>query len=75
MQGKRLSNCLIAALLAWARSPRGSVRLVVRRNRCGRWHVLWRDGERLFEFYGRGASQRTYLQNLLYRGEVREVKA
>lgn len=74
MQGKRLSNCLIAALLAWARSPL-SVRLVVRRNRCGRWHVLWRVAGRLFEFYGRGASQRTYLQNLLYRGEVREVKA
>lgn len=72
MPGKYLSNCLCSAIAAWLRDPL-AVRLIVRRNRCGRWHVLWRRRGKIFEFYGRGASSRTYLQNLLYRGEVRQV--
>lgn len=68
------SNCLLAALAAWARHPRTTAMRLIR-NRAGRWHVVWeRDGLR-FEFYAPGRSRMTYLQNLLYRGRVREITA
>lgn len=74
MQADRLSNCLVAAVAAGVRS-RGACRLVLRRNRCGRWHVMWRHGGRLFEFYAKGRASKPYWRNVVYRGTVREVKA
>ena len=65
-------NCLIVALAAVLKD--GS-RLYWKRNKVGRVHFYWRtkDGRR-WEFYKRGASSRSYLQNAIYIGEIRETR-
>ena len=69
-----ISNCLLAAVAAWLRHPR-TTRIRVVRNRARRRHVVWeRDGQR-YEFHVPGRSSKTYLQNALYRGEVRAIKS
>lgn len=67
-----VGNCVLCALAAWVKRPL-TTRLVMRRNRCGRWHVMWRRDGALFEFYAPGRSGKTYCQNLLYRGVVRKI--
>lgn len=64
-------NCLLVALLGSI--PPGA-RLHGKRNRSNRLHFYWTDRSgRSWEFYKKGASTRTYLQNLLYVGEVRRA--
>lgn len=64
-------NCLIVSL-AMAALPGNHLR--VKRNRLGRWHVFWSDEQgREFEFYKKGASGKTYLQNAFYVGEIKRV--
>lgn len=66
-----LGNCLIVAIVGAAVS-RGHVRRA--RNRAGRWHYYWTDPNGLaFEFYGAGASQRSYSGNALYIGHVKRA--
>lgn len=64
-------NCLVCAILAWALAP-SRTRVRALRNRRGRLHFYWtRDGRR-YEFHAPGRSTKTYLQNSLYVGRVRE---
>lgn len=44
------------------------------RNRCGRLHWIWIKDGKSYEFYAQGRASKPYWQNLLYFGEVREVK-
>lgn len=65
-------NCLIVALI-YAEVPGNRLRM--KRNRMGRWHFYWTDADgRDWEFYRKGASGRTYLQNALYVGEIKRTK-
>lgn len=72
MSGDRMcwGNCLVVAVGAWLREP-GRVRLCAQRNKAGRWHIFWQRDGRNHEFYAPGRSQRTYLQNIIYRGRIR----
>lgn len=64
-------NCLVVSLIA---SVKPGNKLRCDRNRMGRWHVFWQDSSgRSWEFYKKGASGRTYLQNSLYIGEIRRT--
>lgn len=66
------ANCLVVALIAAAAGC--SVHCM--RNRSGRRHWFWRDGNgRAFEFYRKGASRLSYLQLSVYLGEVRRAPA
>jgi hypothetical protein len=69
----RLGNCLACALLAWARNP-FATSILLRRNRYGRWHVLWCTDGRVYEFYAKGRACKNYLQNFAYRGITRLVE-
>lgn len=61
-------NCLCVSLIA-AALPGNKLKIC--RNRSGRMHFYWRDKYgRSWEFYKKGASQRTYLKNSIYVGEV-----
>lgn len=65
-------NCLIVSL---AMSIVPGRRLQVKRNRMGRLHFFWKAADgRSWEFYKRGASGKTYLQNSFYIGEIKEVR-
>lgn len=66
------SNCLVWAL--WAKLRNRKRRIVCVRNARGRrhWQVIGVDGSR-WEWYAKGASQRSYLANLWYRGEAKRV--
>lgn len=65
-------NCLLMAMLACL----FGYRFASMRNRTGRLHFFWRDGEgRAFEFYKAGASRRTYLQNAFYFGSIKRAPA
>ena len=63
----KLSNCYIEAWRAKRRNPAVIIRAV--RNKAGRKHWQWIEDGQVYEFYGKGASQRSYLGNLLYRGK------
>ena len=64
-------NCLLVSLLMAARPGN---RMRTKRNRMGRLHFYWSDAQgRSWEFYKRGASGRTYIQNAVYFGEIRRV--
>ena len=64
-------NCLVVSLIA-ASLPGN--RLATKRNRMGRRHFYWKDRQgRSWEFYKRGASGKTYLQNSFYIGEIKRV--
>lgn len=66
-------NCVLVAFAAWSVHPRNT-RIKVTRNRAGRFHIYWeRDGRR-FEFYTPGASNCSYLRNLVRVGSIREIK-
>lgn len=66
-----IGNCLVCALIAWARHPR-EVSIHFMRNSKRRWHCYWmRDGVR-YEFYAKGRSSKSYLRNLIYFGVVRK---
>jgi hypothetical protein len=63
-------NCFLVALLCGG----SNVRLM--RNRRGRVHFYWvRSDGQAYEFYKKGASQRGYLRNALYVGEIRPAPA
>lgn len=65
-------NCILVALY-FSFVPGN--RLRVKRNRAGRWHYYWTDRSgRSWEFYKKGASSRTYLQNAFYLGEIRRAR-
>jgi hypothetical protein len=65
-------NCLLVSL-AMAAIPGN--RLCKKRNRMGRMHFYWSSADgRSWEFYKRGASGKTYLQNSFYIGEIKEVR-
>lgn len=66
------SNCLVWAL--WAKLRNRKRRIVCVRNVRGRrhWQVIGVDGSR-WEWYAKGASQRSRLANLWYRGEAKKV--
>lgn len=66
------SNCLVWAL--WAKLRNRSRRIVCIRNVRGRrhWQVIGVDGSR-WEWYAKGASQRSRWANLWYRGEAKKV--
>ena len=64
-------NCLIVSIIA-AAFPGNALKW--KRNRLGRVHFYWKDKKgRSWEFYKRGASGKTYLQNSLYIGEVKRI--
>ena len=64
-------NCLIVSLIM-AAIPGNKLR--TKRNRMGRMHFYWQDRQgRSWEFYKRGASGRTYLQNSFYLGEIKRI--
>jgi hypothetical protein len=64
-------NCLLIAILASCKP--GNV-LQWKRNASGRMHVYWKDQYgHAWEFYKKGASKRTYLQNAFYVGEIKRV--
>lgn len=64
-------NCLLVAMLGAI--PPGA-RLHGTVNQSGRRHFYWTDRHGFsWEFYKKGASSRTYLQNLLYIGEIRRT--
>jgi len=65
--GNRLCVAFIAALRPGTRFRTG-------RNRMGRLHFYWTDRHgKSWEFYKKGASRRTYLQNSLYIGEIKRI--
>lgn len=66
------SNCLVWAV--WCKVRNRKRRIVCVRNVRGRrhWQVIGVDGSR-WEWYAKGASQRSRLANLWYRGESRKV--
>ena len=65
-------NCLIVSFIA---SLKPGNRLLTKRNRLGRLHFFWESSDsRRWEFYKRGASGNTYLQNSLYVGEIKEIR-
>lgn len=70
LQGR--SNCLVWAL--WAKARNWKRKVVCVRNSRGRrhWQVIGVDGSR-WEWYAKGASQRSRLANLWYRGEAKKV--
>ena len=64
-------NCLCVALVA---SLRLGSRFRMKRNRLGRWHFFWTDRRGYsWEFYKKGSSGRTYIQNALYVGEIKRT--
>lgn len=64
-------NCLVVSIVA---SLRPGTRFRMDRNRMGRWHFFWTDAEgRSWEFYKKGASGKTYLQNSFYVGEIKRT--
>jgi hypothetical protein len=64
-------NCLLVSLIA---SSLPGNRLRTKRNRMGRLHFYWQDRNgHSWEFYKRGASGLTYLQNSLYIGEIKRT--
>lgn len=65
------ANCLVVALVA---SLRHGSKFRMERNRKGRWHFFWTDRYGFsWEFYCKGASSKSYLQNALYIGEIRRT--
>jgi hypothetical protein len=66
------SNCLIAALAAFISSP-AKTRIRFSRNVSGRWHCTWTKNGCEYEFYAKGRSQKSYLQNIVYIGRVRKI--
>lgn len=70
VQGR--SNCLVWAV--WCKVRNRKRRIVCVRNARGRrhWQVVGVDGSR-WEWYAKGASQRSRLANLWHRGEARKV--
>jgi hypothetical protein len=65
-------NCFVVSVIA-ALLP--GKRLWYGRNRMGRIHFFWKDKYgRSWEFYKRGASSKTYLQNSIYIGEIKKVR-
>jgi len=66
------ANCIIVAAIACLKPGN---RMHWARNQSGRWHCYWtrRDG-RSFRFYKPRSGNRTYLQNTMYIGEIKEVK-
>lgn len=68
---KFLGNCLCVSLIA---SLRPGNRFRIGSNRLGRLHFFWTDRDgRSWEFYKKGASGKTYLQNSLYIGEIKRT--
>lgn len=66
------SNCVLAAIAAWAKHPR-TTRIRFIRNRSHRWHCIWERGGRRFEFYAPNRSRLPYWRNVVYMGTTREV--
>lgn len=66
------SNCLVWAV--WAKVRNRRRKIVCVRNSRGRrhWQVIGVDGSR-WEWYAKGASQRSRFKNIWYRGEARKV--
>lgn len=71
---KGRSNCLVWAV--WMRlKNRKTVRIRCVRNVRGRrhWQVVVSATGHVYEWYAKGAAQRSRLANLWYRGEVKKV--
>lgn len=74
------SNCLVWAVSqrlkhAWRCRRWSSARVICVRNARGRrhWQVLVPDTGNVYEWYAKGASKRSRLANLWYRGELKKV--
>ena len=67
------SNCLLAALWEWAKSPT-KVKIRKVRNRSGRIHFVWEIDGKQYERYAKGRSTKSYISNLWYKGEIKRVR-
>lgn len=70
---KTISGCLWMAVYHKLKDWNG-VKIKTIRNRCGRLHWIWIKDGKCYEFYAQGRASKPYWQNLLYFGEVREIK-
>lgn len=74
------SNCLLWAVeqrvkYAWRRRKWAAVRIIAVKNSRGRLHFQVRvaDTGNVYEWYAKGASSRSRLENLWYKGEMKKV--
>lgn len=66
------SNCLLAALWEWSKSPT-RVKVMRVKNRRGRIHFVWTKDGSTYEWWAKGRTAKSYISNLWYKGEVKRV--
>ncbi len=62
------SNCILYAILT------GHLPKFIR-NKNGRWHAIWYEGDNAYEFYAKGRSKLPYWRNIIYKGRKKLITA